>query len=300
MPSNRTIIEDQALDWQIRLHTSPYNPALRLAHRRWLKADPEHRRSWQQVQQLWELTGALEVRSRALWPSRGRHAVWLSAAVVACLALGLFWLAVPGQHATGPLQLADGSTVWITPGTRLHTAFEAGQRQVILDSGNAFFDVTPDTNRPFRVSAGELNVLVTGTSFAVNLSDDQVSVAVASGQVQVSTASQRTTLSAGQQVSMASNNPQLSGPTTAIGLIAPWRDNLLAARDQSIADLVEQVRRYTPLPILIRDPELASLRVSGLYDLQSPRQALAEMVHPHGGSVREIWPGLLIIDRSKE
>lgn len=296
MTSDRTAIEDQALDWQIRLHAAPYNPALRLAHRRWLKADPEHRRSWQQVQQLWELTGNLEVRTRAHWPGRNRHAVWLSAAVVACLALGLCWLAMPGQRATGPLQLADGSTIWTTPGTRLHTAFEAGQRQVILKSGNAFFDVTPDTTSPFRVSAGELSVLVTGTSFAVNLNDDQISVAVESGQVQVSTAGQHTTLSAGQQVNMT-NHSQLSGPTAAIGLIAPWRDNLLAARNQSIADLVAQVRAYTPLPILIRDPELANLRVSGLYDLQTPRQALTEMVHPHGGSVREIWPGLLIIDR---
>lgn len=296
MNEHRQALDDQALDWQIRLHAAPHSTRLRKAHQRWLQTSPSHQTSWAQVQQLWALTGQLQPATRDQWPIRRHWRGWLTIAAVVILALSLWWLPLTNDQLSGQQQLADGSIVWGTPSTRLQAHVDTRQRNVTLLAGKAFFDVAPDPNLPFMVQAGDTIVRVTGTSFTVDLDTAQVTIAVESGTVQVEQAEYRIPLAAGQQVRLASDSLLPPTATPIQGLVAPWRDQLLAARNQPIAELVAEVRPYTRLPILIRDPLLAASHVSGLFDLGNPQQALAEMVQPHGGSVRKIWPGILLIE----
>lgn len=86
------------------------------------------------------------------------------------------------------LQLADGSTVTLQPRSEITFARSLGGplREVRL-SGEAFFNVARDENRPFRVYSEEIVTQVLGTSFTVRAyqGDKKVTVAVTSGKVQV-------------------------------------------------------------------------------------------------------------------
>lgn len=85
--------------------------------------------------------------------------------------------------------LTDGSAVWLSPGTELRYAptFGRSRREVTL-KGEAFFEVTRDTLRPFVIQAGAMRTEVLGTSFNVRAypQSPRFEVSVVSGKVAVS------------------------------------------------------------------------------------------------------------------
>jgi transmembrane sensor len=66
------------------------------------------------------------------------------------------------------IQLSDGTKVWLNSGSKLKIPqkFEGNYREVTL-SGEAFFDVKKDPNKPFLVRTSKLNIKVLGTTFNV-------------------------------------------------------------------------------------------------------------------------------------
>ena len=71
-----------------------------------------------------------------------------------------------GEYA---LTLSDGTRVWLNSDTEIRypVAFSGKQRIVFL-TGEAYFEVTKDSTRPFRVVVNDMEVKVYGTSFNVN------------------------------------------------------------------------------------------------------------------------------------
>ncbi|MCX6260385.1 MAG: FecR domain-containing protein [Bacteroidia bacterium] len=85
--------------------------------------------------------------------------------------------------------LPDGSNIFLNRNTRLSYRENFGRngRNVTL-SGEAFFEIARDENKPFTVDAGKASVKVLGTSFNIITSnpDSAVEVFVKTGQVMVS------------------------------------------------------------------------------------------------------------------
>jgi transmembrane sensor len=140
---------------------------------------------------------------------------WLSAAVVllALVSLG-WWLSRNTQSVSAPLTysvliedspvaltevinggtsvqrlaLPDGSTVTLQPGSKLSYEPEFGGmlREVYL-SGEAFFEVAKNPEKPFFVYADQLVTKVLGTSFTVKAKpgENQIQVLVKTGRVSV-------------------------------------------------------------------------------------------------------------------
>lgn len=86
--------------------------------------------------------------------------------------------------------LEDGTRVVLKPESRLcfQEPFDRSQRLVTLE-GEAFFDVSRDTLRPFLVNSGEVITKVLGTSFTITAfpDDDNITVSVQTGKVSVIT-----------------------------------------------------------------------------------------------------------------
>ncbi len=86
------------------------------------------------------------------------------------------------------IQLPDGSTVWLNKNSQLSYAknFEGQTRELNL-SGEAYFEVTKDANKPFIIHTGSLYTKVLGTSFNVQAYDSSlpVEVSVNSGTVEL-------------------------------------------------------------------------------------------------------------------
>lgn len=85
------------------------------------------------------------------------------------------YVMVCGRQAVDSVTLPDGTRVLISSGSRLTypKIFKGSQRKVQL-SGQAFFDVVEDKEKPFVVQTDQMEVMALGTAFEV-FSFDKVS-----------------------------------------------------------------------------------------------------------------------------
>lgn len=293
----------QALDWRRRLHAAPGDRALRVAHADWLAADAAHADAYERLERVWRGTGGLSpVHTRPAWCRPPRRLTVAAAALAACLALVLLpraWTGLRADYRTGVAQteqvvLSDGSVVHLDAVTALGLDFQGDRRAVTLLDGQAFFEVSPDAARPFTVDAGGVTVTVVGTAFDVRRGKGTVSVAVRSGAVTVAAAGAETRLRPGDRMVVDTDGGTWTTQPVAPALVAPWLGGRLVVDGATIAEVVDEIRRYHPGLILLRDDDLAGRRIAGVYDLTDPQAALRAVVHPHGGAVRG-WPYVAII-----
>lgn len=85
------------------------------------------------------------------------------------------------------IDLKDGSTIVLKPGGEVTFPETFGITREVHLSGEAFFQVARDVNRPFLVHANEVTTKVLGTSFIIKAykEEKQVVVAVKTGKVSV-------------------------------------------------------------------------------------------------------------------
>ncbi|MDR6213487.1 FecR domain-containing protein [Paracidovorax wautersii] len=201
-------------------------------------------------------------------------------------------------RATLPDASADGSTVQLDTATRLHVRLFRDRREVELRDGQAMFAVHPDSTRPFHVLAGGLRITVVGTRFSVRhtatgVGAGHTTVAVEEGHVRVapvargapaagaSVASAASVaamvpvdLRAGQTVSATGQGQLGAVATLAPSTVAPWRAGRLSFHQVPLAQALAEFERYGSTHLVVRDPAVAALEVSGSYGvLQSQRFA---------------------------
>ena len=175
------------------------------------------------------------------------------------------------------IRLPDGTALRLDTATRVEVAYYRQRREVRLIDGQAVFDVRADAARPFQVLAGPLRVTVVGTRFSVRHTpglpgNDGVRVAVEHGKVRVARADTTADvlLTAGEQV--ASDSRGALGPVAAVSPdgIAAWQTQRVSFVDVPLGQALAELERYRPTGLLVQDPAVAALRLSGTFDPMNP------------------------------
>lgn len=247
-------------------------------------------------------------RPDAVSKGRRRRVVVAALAAAACLAAVLvpdLVLYLKADYTTSTaevrtLQLEDGSTVVLAPDSAIAIDYGASERRVGLLAGEAFFEVTTNPQRPFHVTADELEIRVLGTSFNVLKAGDEATVALQHGTVKVvrETASPPLSqaLDVGEFVRVTATGDIVRGAMPP-GQIAAWRRGQLIAQDQPVGTVVDRLRRYFSGMIVLADRQLADRSVTGVYNLAEPVEALGAIARAHGATVRRITPWIVVISR---
>jgi transmembrane sensor len=179
-----------------------------------------------------------------------------------------------GQNRT--FSLPDGTTVTLSADSVLRVHYRAEARSLDLLSGEAFFKVRHDADRPFVVQVGMARIEDLGTQFDVRRDSDQVVVAVASGVVSVAyseLAAPATStryrvdpvdVIAGREVVMAMATPKQPIEHRAVdGTVGAWRMGRLQFRDTPLDTVVANINRYSATPIVLDGPGVSRLRFTG-------------------------------------
>lgn len=146
------------------------------------------------------------------------------------------------------LTLNDGSRVWLNSQTRLHypMAFSDGERRVRL-TGEAYFEVMPDNNRPFIVETEGQELTVLGTEFNISAySDDPfVRTALAHGSVKIVTGhGAEVTLEPGKQAYLNKGTGEVRVHDADIEGILAWRDGFITIDDNTVEQVMRKLSRY--------------------------------------------------------
>jgi transmembrane sensor len=301
--SRRRAARAEAAAWIVRLHGPHRSPELEGGLREWLAVDAENVRQFERVTEVWDL-GAMPVPGMARvghwpeFPSRSPARKWLLAAALAVVLIGggflsasYFWL--DPTYSTGigerrTVRLSDGSRITLNTESRVAVAYREEQRRVRIERGEVFFEVA-NSARPFLVRAGEQEVTALGTSFNVRYEADRTTVTLVAGKVSVSVpasgslellptvgslsdginpetpdAGSPKILIPGQRlVLVKSKPPQLDEPR--IEAVTAWRRGEIILDKTALADAIAEMNRYDQVPLVIDDPKIAALEISGIY-----------------------------------
>ena len=310
----------EAFDWLMRIEAAPGDASLRAALDAWLAGNDARQTAYRSVERMWRVSGGLaadyaghvpavaaaEVHRLAFRHRRNRRLFgFAAAALAACLFLlylPTLQLRLTADHLTGTAELRDttledGSIVHLDAGSAIAVHYGASRRQVRLLAGRAFFEVVPGADRPFVVSAGDVTVTVTGTAFDVRSSSDAVSVAVQSGTVQVALADNQAsaTLTTGERLDIDRTAGRMTKSDVPPQDIAAWRQRRLVVDGVPLAEVIDELGRHYDGAIVVRDRALAARRITGVFDLRRPIEALQAVVRAQQGSVTEITPYLQIV-----
>lgn len=330
-PEDKASLE--ATRWLVALHEAPDDREVRRCFEEWRRASPLNAAAWSETRQLAGVAATLTPAYADVWKpvvaSRrrpgaaafltrigavARTSPWRLGVAAMALAACVAFFVVPAvvqrlaaDYATSTAELRtvilpDGSRVTLAPASAIAVSYAPAGRQVRLLSGEAFFDVKSDPARPFRVLARTVETAVVGTSFDVGMYPDDVLVSVERGAVRVGPVSAEPAaphdeLRPGQAVRVTWDG-EVSRVRTSPDMVAAWRDGQLVARNVSLRDAVDQLRRYHVGTILLTSSSLGDRRITGAYNLADPEDALRAIAQAHGGTVRRITPWLLVISDS--
>lgn len=215
-------------------------------------------------------------------------------------AVAWVWLYRADTYSTGigeqrTLMLADGSTVILDALTTVRVRFSKTARAVDLVKGQAYFHDTYDPGRPFVVRSDEATVRAIGTQFDVQRQQDGMVVTVVEGKVAVAEPSQvqlpdpgaglsstrddrasmgppslaNVFVSAGEQVTLTAQlirKPERANVSAATA----WMQKRLVFDNTPLQEVAAQFNLYSSRRLVIVDPMLRSVGISGVYSSADP------------------------------
>lgn len=248
----------------------------------------------------WHARNAGKKRAPASWLSRPARlqlmAAGLAAAVIGATFYFQLWshwssreqvqaFATPRAEQRA-VTLVDGSVVTLGARTEIHTRITATERTIVLDRGEAWFNVAHERQRPFKVLAGGGVITALGTEFNVRRDfegeKDRVTVTVGEGLVKVeprriasqNSMSKSATAEPGSMWQMAQlrkgqeviydNAKGRSGIRSAdVTATAAWKEGRLEYIHQPLSAVVASINRYSEKSIALADESVGELDYSG-------------------------------------
>ncbi|WP_343743901.1 FecR domain-containing protein [Chitinophaga sp.] len=149
------------------------------------------------------------------------------------------------------LLLQDGTRVWLNAASsvRFPVAFNGNARTVEI-SGEAYFEVAPQVNKPFIVKAGAMQVNVLGTHFTVSAypEENQVRTTLATGKVAVTAGNNTLQLSPGQQSVLPKGSDAFTLRTVDTEQEMAWKDGRFIFNG-NIRDIMPQLERWYDIQV---------------------------------------------------
>ncbi|MBG8553332.1 FecR family protein [Hymenobacter guriensis] len=233
-----------------------------------------------------------EARVVSMWASQG----WLRVAAAILLllgAVGLWRLTRSGAPASLPMVaveagsavrvvgLPDGSKVWLNRQSSLRYAagFRAGQREVQL-TGEAFFEVTKNPQRPFTVLSSTSRTQVLGTSFNVRAypGEDSVEVSVVTGKVafgpRAAPADTVLLLPGRRGVVQGKQSQRPRRTLTADPNFRAWQQQEMSFDNAPVAHVLRTLETTFHTHVAVSDSALLTCRFTGTFPAPTPAQVL--------------------------
>ena len=208
-----------------------------------------------------------------------------------------------GEQQT--IELADGSVITLNTGGQLVVDYSMAARRILLERGEAYFEVAEDHARPFTVDLGMCSVTAVGTAFNIRKDPARYQVAVIDGAVTIHEVTDDVSASAppasadGQGVVLATPGPrrvdagwvaEFNVSRNELTAYRPesmerhegWRSGVLAFYNEPLYRVIQELNRYSRKRILIEDVSIMELRLSTVIrvtDIDTPLNNL-ELVLP--------------------
>lgn len=223
-----------------------------------------------------------------------------AAAVAACLVLlaGFGWmlhayrspvrmLTASTDACTQTIRLPDGSEVTLNRHSRLSYPETFGRERIVELEGEAYFEVSKNPEKPFRVKASGVTVSVLGTHFNVNAyaADSLVETTLLEGSVAVSTNTN------GEARILSPNETAIYRKST--GTLAvhtdedadheiSWRTGILSFEDTPMGEIARRLSHHFAVNIRIDGEALRSYRLNARFGQDETLEEILDILASTG------------------
>ena len=181
------------------------------------------------------------------------------------------------------LMLADGTRVRVNSESELvfPTCFNSDRREVFL-KGEAYFQVAPDSDKPFYVRVNDYIVKVTGTSFNVtSYTDDPCTMTtLVEGKVSVygNDSTWNCDLTPGHMLKFDKGTARVTSEECDPRIYTSWIDGEFKFRDMRLENIMKKLNRWYDFEVAYEEEELKDLRFSGAAEKYNPVEFLLKMI----------------------
>lgn len=307
MPTHADEIQERALYWVGRMYesTDAMSADEREAYWSWMFADPRHERAFNGLAATHNMMldrPAAEKTRLQTWEagyrahSRRQFIGWwaLAASVLVAMITGGYYIQSRGVFGesfvtrtgeTRTVTFKEGSVAYLNTRTHLRWAGSERDRRIVMDDGEALFDVAHDAVRPFHVVLDNSEIRVLGTRFNVyRKPGGETLVTVLEGSVEVRGFGDRNgktawsrRLGPNQQIQYQRIGLMREPYATDAQNAVTWRTGVLRFNNEPVPNVFDELTRYTDQRIVVRDPQLSEVRVSGVLSTRNVRSALAHL-----------------------
>jgi transmembrane sensor len=289
----------------------------------WAAADPSHAQELEALRKIWALSAGtptpevdvdrawLAVQARIdaadgvkrIVPQFAPAKAWrwaVAAAVLIGAFVGVRYLTNPpteqlmATHEFLRTVLPDSSSIVLSPGSRADVRMTR-DRHVAL-TGEAYFEVQRDVERPFVVKTDDVTVTVLGTAFEVSAFDTSASVLVRvrHGRVRVEVDGDSVVLNAGGYArynKAAHLLERMPAPPAVV-----FGDRIIQFQEAAMTEVVAQLQQLFPVRIELAKEALKRCRLTATFEDEPINYILRVIADTYGLTLTEVAPGYYVLD----
>ncbi|QTE22561.1 FecR family protein [Polaribacter cellanae] len=191
------------------------------------------------------------------------------------------------------VKLSDGTKVNLNAGTSLRypVKFLKGKkRQVFIENGEAFFNVTKDKKHPFIVSNKNLNIKVLGTKFNVSSypEDKNIATVLVEGSVSLYVSNdiyepkKATLLKPGYKADFSKKKASISIEKADVEVCTAWIDGRIILKHMKFNDIIKKLERHYNVKIINNNKFLGEEFITATFDIETIEQVFEAIneLHP--------------------
>lgn len=201
---------------------------------------------------------------------------------------------ITAKGSKGQFMLPDGSVVWLNSDTKLIYPNQfSGDRRFVTLEGEAYFEVVKDTEKPFIVHAGDIDVEVLGTRFNVDSysSGEYVRTALLEGSVRISgkAVKEPVYLKPDELFKYRKSDRESSVEKAKVSLYADWIKDRLVFDNDCLSDILISMEGRYHIEIECPEQFAASTRLSFTIRQESVEEVLEaiSLIAPVKYEIRE-------------
>lgn len=323
-------IDRIAAEWVARADRAPLSATEAEELTQWLAGDRRRRGAFIRAKAVWmrsesaralgpqfdpnDFQPAVAELPRARVGHRERLMKW-GGAVAASFVIAVILMAtlpMPTAYATAKgemrtVPLGNGATVTLNTDTRIKVYDDEGRRRIRVLRGEVLIEGA-GTAAPTFVEVGDQHLEASSATFVVRkLAGQPAQVLVQDGRVDLAEAQTTATPSATIPLAANTGASLLEGKETGwqlqalpfgqMGRELAWREGKIALQGETLAEAVAVYARYSDTPIVIADPDLAQVPVTGLFAVNNPLGFSRAVAEVFGAEVRQDGDRIVIAAR---
>lgn len=185
------------------------------------------------------------------------------------------------------LTMPDGTRIIVNSESDIHFNSDYGRIDRIIHlRGEAYFEVAPDSLKPFKVETDGFTTQALGTSFNVSTKRSRYQVALIEGKVSVGTGEDVVNLNPGQMAvwEAASQANDIKIKNFDIKKITAWKDGWLVFERKQLRHILKDLEAWYGVSIAIGPEVNSKQQVSGTFENKNLKDILTGLSFSTGFS----------------